>query len=70
MSETTTHLKNKRDVEDEEQTEYDAKAYRRDTIAMTILMIMVAIALALAVIMACAELHYIEYGRGLPYIEV
>lgn len=48
-------------------TEYDAKAYRRDTIAMTILLIMVAIAIAAAVIMAYVELHYIEYGRGLAY---
>lgn len=65
----TTHIKMD-DVEDEQRKEYDAKAYRRDTIAMTIIMIMVAIALALAVIMACAELHYIEYGRRLAYIEV
>jgi hypothetical protein len=65
----TTHFKMD-DIDDEQRKEYDAKAYRRDTIAMTIIMIMVAIALALAVIMACAELHYIEYGRGLAHIEV
>lgn len=58
------------DIDDEQRKEYDAKAYRRDTIAMTIIMIMVAIALALAVIMACAECHYIEYDRGLAYIGV
>lgn len=67
MSETTTYLKNKRDVEDEQRKEYDAKAYRRDTIAMTIILIMVAITIALAVIMAGVELGYITYGQDVAF---
>jgi hypothetical protein len=63
MSETTTYLKM-----DEQRKEYDEKAYRRDTIAMTIILILVAFTIAAAVILACAELHYIEYGRGIAYL--
>lgn len=49
------------------QTEYDAKAYRRDTIAMTIILIVVAITIAFAVIMAGVELGYVTYGQDVAF---
>lgn len=66
MSETTTYLKMD-DVDDEQRKEYDRNAYRRDTIAMTVLLIMVAITIALAVIMAGVELGYITYGQDVAF---
>ena len=61
----TTHFK--MDDLGDEQREYDAKAYRRDTFAMAILLIIVAITIALAVIMAGVELGYITYDQDVAF---